>query len=155
MSIVNITLACSYSMLKLLDFVGSLPAPISLCFVGLNLLNSSQYLKLITGLTRQLTPDIVQIIPTWETSASAAVSKTLMTLASVVALPIGHTANMSLISTKYRSVISRRAAFRSRSPITWSLLARCLYSGREKVHLYPVSPRAQALCSRYRLSRKP
>jgi hypothetical protein len=98
---------------------------------------------------------LVQTIPTWDNLASAAVSKTFITLASVVALPIQHTAKISSQLSRYRSVISLRAEFRSRSPVRWSLLIRYLESSYNKGLSYLVNPQEQGLCSGYGLSRKP
>jgi hypothetical protein len=138
----------------LLDYPRFITSPISPGFLRSNVLNISQSVNLLIVVVSRLTADLVQTIPTWDNLAFA-VSKTFITLASVVALPIQHTAKISSHLSRYRSVIFHRAEFRSRSPVGWSLLIRYLESSYSKRFSYLVNPQEQALCSGYGLSRKP
>jgi hypothetical protein len=61
----------------------------------LNILNSDQLINLRLEVITTLTSDLVQIIPILDSSARLASSKTFITLASVVALPMQHTAKIS------------------------------------------------------------
>jgi len=139
----------------LLDYPRFITSPISPGFLRSNVLNISQSVNLLIVVVSRLTADLVQTIPTWDNLAVAAVSKTFITLASVVALPIQHTAKISSHLSRYRSVIFLRAEFRSRSPVGWILLIRYLESSYNKRFSYLVNPQEQALCSGYGLSRKP
>jgi hypothetical protein len=114
---------CCYGVNQPLNRGCFLAVPVSLRFFGLNVLNNVQFHTFVfNSRIFQLTSDLVQRIPTLDNSARLASSKTLITPASVVALPIWHTANISSHFSKYRSVMLRRAEFRSRSPMQWDLL---------------------------------
>ena len=63
-----------------------------------------------------LTSDFVQMIPIFDSSAFLARLNTPLTPASVMARPMRQTANISLQFNTYRSVIFKRAVFRSRRP---------------------------------------
>lgn len=92
--------------------------------------------RLMCWTCTRLTSDLVQMIPTFESSALLANSMTAMTPSSVMARMILHTAKISSQFRMYRSVILRRAELISRRPeevsSVWQLLAVNTYLGDQQ-----------------------
>ena len=84
-----------------------------------------------------LTSDFVQMIPIFDSLAFLARSNTPLTPASVIARPMRQTANISLQFNTYRSVIFKRAVFRSRRPRIISGMILNKYNPEQKVSYSP------------------
>ena len=82
-----------------------------------------------------LTSDLVQMIPIFDSSALLARSNTPLTPASVIARPMRQTANISLQFNTYRSVIFKRAVFRSRRP---RIISRMMLNNITLNRKYPI-----------------
>ena len=109
------------------DSFGGSPVPIIFSFARFNILCEMLIMWAYVGFAETprprnnchasvLTSDFVQIIPIFDSLALLARSNTPLTPASVIARPMRQTANISLQFNTYRSVIFKRAVFRSRRP---------------------------------------